>query len=135
MLAAHYAPRTQGAGCNADRRLRLARRCWHSAPDDVPGVDSRRAIGHEFIRVRGDLDEAAANLFGYLRALDARGARGIAVMPVPRITGSARPSTTGCAAPQWDGNEMNASSDLILRSGSAAFRRTARTRAKARSSG
>ncbi len=31
----------------------------------------------------GDLDEAAANLFGHLRALDASGARGIAVMPIP----------------------------------------------------
>ena len=31
----------------------------------------------------GDLDEAAAHLFGYLRALDASGARAIAVMPVP----------------------------------------------------
>jgi L-threonylcarbamoyladenylate synthase len=30
-----------------------------------------------------DLAEAAANLFGYLRALDARGARVIAVMPIP----------------------------------------------------
>jgi L-threonylcarbamoyladenylate synthase len=33
---------------------------------------------------RGDLTEAAANLFGYLRALDAPGARAIAVMPVPQ---------------------------------------------------
>jgi L-threonylcarbamoyladenylate synthase len=33
---------------------------------------------------RGDLAEAAANLFGYLRALDAPGARAIAVMPVPQ---------------------------------------------------
>ena len=32
---------------------------------------------------RGDLTEAAANLFGYLRALDAKGARVIAVMPIP----------------------------------------------------
>jgi L-threonylcarbamoyladenylate synthase len=32
---------------------------------------------------RGDLDEAAANLFGYLRALDTRAARAIAVMPIP----------------------------------------------------
>ena len=32
---------------------------------------------------RGDLAEAAANLFGYLRALDAKGARVIAVMPIP----------------------------------------------------
>jgi L-threonylcarbamoyladenylate synthase len=31
----------------------------------------------------GDLNEAAANLFGHLRALDAKGARAIAVMPVP----------------------------------------------------
>ena len=33
---------------------------------------------------RGDLVEAAANLFSYLRALDAAGATSIAVMPVPR---------------------------------------------------
>jgi L-threonylcarbamoyladenylate synthase len=31
----------------------------------------------------GDLVEAAANLFSHLRALDATGTRGIAVMPVP----------------------------------------------------
>jgi L-threonylcarbamoyladenylate synthase len=31
----------------------------------------------------GDLNEAAANLFGYLRELDARRARTIAVMPIP----------------------------------------------------
>jgi L-threonylcarbamoyladenylate synthase len=33
---------------------------------------------------RGDLIEAAANLFSHLRALDASGAAIIAVMPVPR---------------------------------------------------
>jgi L-threonylcarbamoyladenylate synthase len=32
---------------------------------------------------RGDVDEAATNLFGYLRALDSSGARAIAVVPVP----------------------------------------------------
>jgi L-threonylcarbamoyladenylate synthase len=32
---------------------------------------------------RGDLDEAAANLFGYLRTLDAKGARTIAAMSIP----------------------------------------------------
>jgi L-threonylcarbamoyladenylate synthase len=32
---------------------------------------------------RGDLAEAAANLFGYLRSLDSKQALGIAVMPVP----------------------------------------------------
>jgi L-threonylcarbamoyladenylate synthase len=31
----------------------------------------------------GDLDEAATNLFGYLRTLDSKGARAIAVMKVP----------------------------------------------------
>jgi L-threonylcarbamoyladenylate synthase len=35
------------------------------------------------LSARGDLDEAAANLFGHLRALDARAARTIAVMPIP----------------------------------------------------
>ena len=33
---------------------------------------------------RGDLSEAAINLFAHLRALDAAGAATIAVMPVPR---------------------------------------------------
>jgi L-threonylcarbamoyladenylate synthase len=32
---------------------------------------------------RGDLVEAAANLFSHLRALDASGAKTIAVMPIP----------------------------------------------------
>ena len=32
---------------------------------------------------RGDLAEAAANLFGHLRALDSKGVRTIAVMPIP----------------------------------------------------
>ncbi len=35
------------------------------------------------LSARGDLDEAAANLFGHLRALDAKGAQMIAVMPIP----------------------------------------------------
>jgi L-threonylcarbamoyladenylate synthase len=36
------------------------------------------------LSARGDLTEAAANLFGYLRALDAKAARAIAVMPIPQ---------------------------------------------------
>jgi L-threonylcarbamoyladenylate synthase len=35
------------------------------------------------LSVAGDLSEAAANLFGYLRNLDAKGARAIAAMPIP----------------------------------------------------
>ncbi len=49
--------------------------------DAVPGVDAATCVMN--LSARGDLDEAAANLFGYLRALDAKGARAIAVMPVP----------------------------------------------------
>ena len=35
------------------------------------------------LSAKSDLDEAAANLFGYLRALDAKGATTIAVIPIP----------------------------------------------------
>ena len=35
------------------------------------------------LSARGDLVEAAANLFSHLRALDAAGASAIAVMPIP----------------------------------------------------
>ena len=47
----------------------------------VQGIDAATAVMN--LSARGDLAEAAANLFGYLRALDAGGARAIAVMPVP----------------------------------------------------
>ncbi len=80
MLASHYAPRTP---------LRL----------DVGQVEAGAALlafGPKLaagaggaLRVlnlseRGDLTEAAANLFSHLRALDAAGAKTIAVMPIPR---------------------------------------------------
>jgi L-threonylcarbamoyladenylate synthase len=79
MLASHYAPRAT---------VRLAAR--HVAPGeallafgtpDLPGLDAASAVMN--LSPAGDLDEAAANLFGYLRALDARGPRGIAVMAIP----------------------------------------------------
>jgi L-threonylcarbamoyladenylate synthase len=79
MLASHYAPRTRvrlDAGSVEAGEALLA-----FGPDAVAGVDAATAVMN--LSVRGDLDEAAANLFGYLRALDVRGARGIAVMPVP----------------------------------------------------
>ena len=50
-------------------------------PASMPGVDAATTVMN--LSAQGDLNEAAANLFGYLRALDARGARAIAVMPVP----------------------------------------------------
>ena len=53
-----------------DRRALMARLTEFSATRHYPTRDR-------------DLAEAAANLFGYLRSLDDKGARGIAVMPVP----------------------------------------------------
>ena len=38
---------------------------------------------HLNLSPRGDLTEAAPNLFGHLRALDETGAQAIAVMPIP----------------------------------------------------
>jgi L-threonylcarbamoyladenylate synthase len=80
MLASHYAPRT---------RLRL------EAFDVNPG-EALLAFGPILpdgaanassvlnLSTRGDLVEAAANLFSHLRALDAAGAKAIAVMPIRR---------------------------------------------------
>ena len=79
MLASHYAPRTPvrlDATSVAPGDALLA---FGAGP--VAGVDAARAVMN--LSERGDLAEAAANLFGHLRALDALGARGIAVMPVP----------------------------------------------------
>jgi L-threonylcarbamoyladenylate synthase len=79
MLASHYAPRT---------RLRLDVR-------DVGAREALLAFGPQLaqgsaltvkvlnLSARGDLTEAAANLFSHLRALDAVGAETIAVMPIP----------------------------------------------------
>jgi L-threonylcarbamoyladenylate synthase len=47
----------------------------------VAGIDAASFVMN--LSERGDLTAAAANLFGHLRALDALGARAIAVMPVP----------------------------------------------------
>ena len=79
MLASHYAPRTR-VRLDA-RRIEAGEVLLAFGPDAVAGVDAATAVMN--LSERGDLDEAAANLFGYLRALDARGARAIAVMPVP----------------------------------------------------
>ena len=77
MLASHYAPKA---------RLRL------NAEAPRPG-EALLAFGSEVpaadgmtlnLSPRGDLTEAAANLFSHLRALDASGADSVAVMKVPR---------------------------------------------------
>jgi L-threonylcarbamoyladenylate synthase len=79
MLAAHYAPRTP-LRLNADR-LNAGEALLAFGCDPVAGVDAASTVMN--LSSRGDLAEAAAHLFGYLRALDAGGARAIAVMPVP----------------------------------------------------
>ncbi len=80
MLASHYAPRTRVRLDAAEIEAGEALLAFGS--DAVPGVDAAAAVMN--LSAQGDLNEAAANLFGYLRALDVCGARAIAVMPVPR---------------------------------------------------
>jgi L-threonylcarbamoyladenylate synthase len=76
MLASHYAPK---AGVRLDAqtpREGEALLAFGPAPE---------FSGSTFnLSPRGDLIEAAANLFSHLRALDAAGAKTIAVMSVPR---------------------------------------------------
>ncbi len=75
MLSSHYAPRT---------RVRL--NATHLEPGEAllafgtPLPAAEHALN---LSPGGDLVEAAANLFSHLRALDAAGAKAIAVMPIP----------------------------------------------------
>jgi L-threonylcarbamoyladenylate synthase len=79
MLPSHYAPRTR-LRLNADR----------VAPGEVllafgrelptGGKTAEKVLN---LSARGDLIEAAANLFSHLRALDALGASSIAIVPIP----------------------------------------------------
>lgn len=80
MLATHYAPRTR-LRLNA---LRVAAGEALLAFGPVPAEGAERAACVLNLSARGDLVEAAANLFAHLRALDAAGAGAIAAMPVPR---------------------------------------------------
>jgi len=78
-LASHYAPRA---------RLRLHAQNVQTgeallAFGPVAPEGAERAALVLNLSARGDLIEAAANLFSHLRALDAAGAATIAVMPVP----------------------------------------------------
>jgi L-threonylcarbamoyladenylate synthase len=79
MLASHYAPRTP-VRLNAER-LEAGEALLAFGPHALSGIEAASDVMN--LSARGDLNEAAANLFGHLRALDAKGARGIAVMPVP----------------------------------------------------
>ena len=79
MLAAHYAPRTP-------LRLNAARvepgEALLAFGATLP-AGAERAKSVLNLSARGDLIEAAANLFSHLRALDTAGAVAIAVMPIP----------------------------------------------------
>jgi L-threonylcarbamoyladenylate synthase len=77
MLASHYAPKAK-VRLDAD-----APRAGEAllAFGEAPHFDGTTLN----LSPRGDLIEAAANLFSHLRALDASGATSIAVMPVPHV--------------------------------------------------
>jgi L-threonylcarbamoyladenylate synthase len=78
MLASHYAPRA--AVRLGAERLEPGEALLAFGPSPLPGADTAASLN---LSARGDLAEAAANLFGYLRALDAKAPRTIAVMPIP----------------------------------------------------
>ncbi|MFH1339667.1 MAG: L-threonylcarbamoyladenylate synthase [Pseudomonadota bacterium] len=79
MLASHYAPRTR---VRLDAETILPGEALLAfGPAVLPGVDGAAAVMN--LSARSNVDEAAANLFGYLRTLDLAGARAIAVMPIP----------------------------------------------------
>lgn len=75
MLSSHYAPKA---------RLRLDVNTPHE-DEALLAFGAAPAFAGTTLNLspRGDLIEAASNLFSHLRALDASGARSIAVMPVP----------------------------------------------------
>jgi L-threonylcarbamoyladenylate synthase len=79
MLDSHYAPRARMRLNAANLTRGEALLAFGRA--DLSGVDTAAAVIN--LSERRDLKEAAANLFGCLRALDTSGARTIAVMPVP----------------------------------------------------
>jgi L-threonylcarbamoyladenylate synthase len=80
MLASHYAPRSH-VRLNAGK-VEAGEALLAFGPKMPPGTDNAAAVMN--LSACGDVAEAAANLFGYLRALDARRPRAIAVMPIPQ---------------------------------------------------
>ncbi len=78
MLASHYAPRTP-VRLNA-HQVEPGEALLAFGPHMISGSERASVMN---LSEAGDLVEAAANLFSYLRELDASGSRAIAVMPVP----------------------------------------------------
>lgn len=79
MLASHYAPRAK-VRLHAES-VEPGEALLAFGLGAISGIDAAAMVMN--LSERGDLNEAATNLFGHLRALDARGARTIAVMPIP----------------------------------------------------
>jgi L-threonylcarbamoyladenylate synthase len=78
-LASHYAPRAR-LRLNV-QNVQAGEALLAFGPLAAEGADRAALVLN--LSARGDLIEAAANLFSHLRALDAAGAATIAVMPVP----------------------------------------------------
>jgi L-threonylcarbamoyladenylate synthase len=80
MLASHYAPRAQ---LRMDaREIRTGEAVLLFGSERPAGIDRASAVLN--LSEDGDLIEAAANLFAYLRRLDTTGAAVIAAAPVPQ---------------------------------------------------
>jgi L-threonylcarbamoyladenylate synthase len=79
MLASHYAPRTP-LRINAEH-VAPGEALLAFGPDLPRGAEKAAAMLN--LSARGDLVEAAANLFAHLRSLDSQSATAIAVMPIP----------------------------------------------------
>ncbi len=79
LLESHYAPR---AAVRLDaREIEPGEAVLWFGPDEPAGLDQAKAQLN--LSFRGDLREAAANLFAMLRRLDLVGATTIAVAPIP----------------------------------------------------
>jgi L-threonylcarbamoyladenylate synthase len=79
MLASHYAPRARVR--LSARRIEPGEAALLFGPDRPPGLEQAHAVLN--LSESGDLAEAAARLFGHLRALDATGADVIEVAQIP----------------------------------------------------
>ena len=79
MMTSHYAP-------NAAMRLAALYVAEGEALltfGDAPVANAQNAVATLSLSPRSDLREAAANLYAHMKALDASGARAIAVVPIP----------------------------------------------------
>jgi len=80
LLESHYAPQA-AVRLNA-HTIEPGEAALLFGPEPPPGLGDAKA--HLNLSFRGDLREAAANLFSMLRRLDVSGVTRIAVMPIPR---------------------------------------------------